>query len=40
MKINILKNSDESFYKAIQDGLQWADNLYVGVAYASYSAFE
>ena len=40
MQINILQNSDETLFKAIEEGLQWADSLYLGVAYASYSAFE
>ncbi len=40
MKITILQNSDESFYKTIKEGLQWADSLYIGVAYASYGAFK
>jgi HKD family nuclease len=40
MEITILQNSDESFYKAIEEGLKWADSLYIGVAYASYSAFQ
>jgi HKD family nuclease len=39
MKIAILQNSDESFYKAIKESLTWADNVYLGVAYASYAAF-
>jgi hypothetical protein len=39
MKITILQNSDESFYKAIEEALGWADSLYLGVAYASYNAF-
>lgn len=40
MQIDILQNSDASLFQAIKEGLQWADNLYLGVAYASYSAFE
>jgi len=40
MQITILQNSDETFYKAIQESFQWADSLYLGVAYASYRAFE
>ncbi len=40
MQITIVQNSDESFFKAIKEGLQWAENLYIGVAYASYGAFE
>lgn len=40
MKIEILQNSDESFYHAINDALGWADTIYLGVAYASYRAFE
>lgn len=40
MKIEILQNSDESFYQAINDSLGWADTIYLGVAYASYRAFE
>lgn len=40
MNITILQNSDESFFRAIQEGLKWADSLYLGVAYASYNAFE
>ncbi len=40
MKITILQNSDESFFKTIQESLRWAESLYLGVAYASCSAFE
>ncbi|MCK6620963.1 MAG: hypothetical protein HUU32_06025 [Calditrichaceae bacterium] len=39
MQITILQNSDESFYQAIEEALGWANSLYVGVAYASYGAF-
>ncbi|MFQ5688038.1 MAG: phospholipase D-like domain-containing protein [Candidatus Scalindua sp.] len=40
MKVTILQNSDGSFYKAIEEGLDWADNIYLGVAYANYGAFD
>lgn len=40
MQVTILQNSDESFYKAIEEGLDWADNIYFGVAYANYGAFD
>ncbi len=40
MKITLLKNSDGSFSKAIQDALNWSNTLYIGVAYGSYAAFE
>jgi len=40
MQIDILKNSDESFLKVIQEALGWADSVYIGVAYATYHAFE
>jgi len=39
MKIEILHNFDKSFYHAIQQSLEWADTAYLGVAYASYRAF-
>ena len=40
MKIEILQNSNESFYNAIKDAVGWAETIYLGVAYASYRAFE
>ncbi len=40
MKVELLQNSDNTFLEALKDGLEWADTLYLGVAYASYSAFE
>lgn len=40
MQVTILLNSDESLYKAIKEALGWADSVYLGVAYASNSAFE
>jgi len=39
MQIVILQNSDESFYKAVEEALEWADSIYLGIAYASYGAF-
>jgi len=40
MNVEILQNSDDSFYKAIMESLGWADSIYLGVAYASYRAFD
>jgi len=40
MQITILQNSDESLYKSIREGLQWAENLFLGVSYGSYGAFD
>jgi len=40
MKVTIVQNSDESFFQTVEEGLKWAETLYIGVAYASYSAFE
>ncbi|UCE04425.1 MAG: hypothetical protein JSW07_12410 [bacterium] len=40
MKIEILQNSNESFYNAIKDAMGWAETIYLGFAYASYRAFE
>ena len=40
MQITILQNTDQSFFKAIKEALAWADSVYLGVAYASYQAFD
>jgi len=39
MKVDLLKNSDASFYKAIEETLASADCAYVGAAYGTYGAF-
>ena len=40
MNVTLLKNSDESFSKAIQASLKWSSTLYIGAAYGSYAAFK
>jgi HKD family nuclease len=39
MKVDLLKNSDASFYKAIEEALASADSAYIGAAYGTYGAF-
>jgi len=39
MIVDLLQNSDASFYDAIQQSLDWADSTYIGTAYGTYGAF-